>query len=109
MLNTERILNLFWKKNIRVYKVEKGFCNINIEIDYLSYLEVRSVLESLGGRINIIKSEGFVFFLGNIKKKLSLVIGGGYVFMHYILFIYLHMAVEVDVQQNIPPFEVRNS
>ena len=77
VLNTERILNLFWRKNIRVYKVKKkDFATLILEIDYLNYSEVRECVESLGGRINIIKSEGFVFFLGNIKKKLTLVIGG---------------------------------
>ena len=64
VLNTERILNLFWKKNIRVYKVKKkDFATLILEIDYLSYLEVKECVESLGGRINIIKSEGFVFLL----------------------------------------------
>ena len=108
VLNTERILNLFWKKNIRVYKVKKkDFATLILEIDYLSYLEVKECVESLGGRINIIKSEGFVFFLGNIKKKLSLVIGG-VMFLCIIYYLSTYIwAVEVDVQQNIPPFEVR--
>lgn len=108
VLNTERILNLFWKKNIRVYKVKKkDFATLILEIDYLSYLEVKECVESLGGRINIIKSEGFVFFLGNIKKKLSLVIGGVmFLCIIYYLSTYIWV-VEVDVQQNIPPFEVR--
>ena len=108
VLNTERILNLFWKKNIRVYKVKKkDFATLILEIDYLSYLEVKECVESLGGRINIIKSEGFVFFLGNIKKKLSLVIGG-VMFLCIIYYLSTYIwAVEVDVQQNIPPFEIR--
>ena len=108
VLNTERILNLFWKKNIRVYKVKKkDFATLILEMDYLSYLEVKECVESLGGRINIIKSEGFVFFLGNIKKKLSLVIGG-VMFLCIIYYLSTYIwAVEVDVQQNIPPFEVR--
>ena len=108
VLNTERILNLFWRKNIRVYKVKKkDFATLILEIDYLNYSEVRECVESLGGRINIIKSEGFVFFLGNIKKKLSLVIGG-LMFLCIIYYLSTYIwAVEVDVQQNIPPFEIR--
>lgn len=108
ILNTERILNLFWTKNIRVYKVrKKDFATLILEIDYLSYSEVKECVESLGGRINIIKSEGFVFFLGNLKKKLSLVIGG-FIFLCSIYYLSTYIwAVEVDVQQNIPPFEIR--
>lgn len=108
ILNAERILNLFWRKNIKVYKVKrKDFATLILEIDYLSYDEVREYVENLGGRINIIKSEGFVFFLGNIKKKLSLVIGG-FIFLAIIYYLSTYIwAVEVDVKQNIPPFEIR--
>ena len=108
ILNAERILNLFWRKNIKVYKVKrKDFATLILEIDYLSYDEVREYVENLGGRINIIKSEGFVFFLGNIKKKLSLVIGG-FIFLAIIYYLSTYIwAIEVDVKQNIPPFEIR--
>lgn len=108
ILNTEKLLNLFWSKNIRVYKVKKrDFATLILEIDYLNYSEVKEYVESLGGRINIIKSAGFVFFLGNIKKKLSLVIGG-LMFLCIIYYLSTYIwAIEVDVQQNIPPFEIR--
>ena len=108
ILNTEKLLNLFWTKNIRVYKVKKrDFATLILEIDYLNYAEVKTLVESLGGRINIIKSAGFVFFLGNLKKKLSLVIGG-LMFLCIIYYLSTYIwAIEVEVQQNIPPFEIR--
>lgn len=108
ILNTEKLLNLFWTKNIRVYRVKKrDFATLILEIDYLNYAEVKECVESLGGRINIIKSAGFVFFLGNVKKKLSLVIGG-LMFLCIIYYLSTYIwAIEVDVQQNIPPFEIR--
>ena len=108
ILNTEKLLNLFWTKNIRVYKVKKSdFATLILEIDYLNYAEVKEYVESLGGRINIIKSEGFVFFLGNIKKKLSLVTGG-LMFLCIIYYLSTYIwAIEVDVQQNVSPFEIR--
>ena len=57
--------------------------------------------------IKIIKSNGLVFFLGNMKKKLSLVVGG-VMFLCIIYYLSTYIwAVEVDVQQNIPPFEIR--
>ncbi|MBM6819798.1 MULTISPECIES: sporulation protein YqfD [Clostridia] len=108
ILNTEKLLNLFWTKNIRVYKVKKrDFATLILEIDYLNYAEVKDCVEALGGRINIIKSAGIVFFLGNVKKKLSLVVGG-FIFLCIIYYLSTYIwAVEVDVQQNIPPFEIR--
>ena len=108
ILNTEKLLNLFWTKNIRVYKVKKrDFATLILEIDYLNYAEVKDYVEALGGRINIIKSAGIVFFLGNVKKKLSLVVGG-FIFLCIIYYLSTYIwAIEVDVQQNIPPFEIR--
>ena len=108
ILNTERLLNLFWAKNIRVYKVKKNdVATLVLEIDYLDYAVVREHVEKLGGRIKIIKSNGLVFFLGNMKKKLSLVVGG-VMFLCIIYYLSTYIwAVEVDVQQNIPPFEIR--
>ena len=108
ILNTEKLLNLFWSKNISVYKVKKkDFATLILEIDYLNYSEVKECVERLGGRINIIKSVGFVFFLGNVKKKISLVLGG-LIFLCIIYYLSTYIwAVEIDVQQNIPPFEIR--
>lgn len=108
ILNTEKLLNLFWAKNISVYKVKKkDFATLILEIDYLNYSEVKESVERLGGRINIIKSAGFVFFLGNVKKKISLVLGG-LIFLCIIYYLSTYIwAVEIDVQKNIPPFEIR--
>ena len=73
----------------------------------MNYSEVKECVKSLGGRINIIKSEGFVFFLGNIKRSyLWLLVDLYFYVVLYYLSTYI-WAVEVDVQQNIPPFEIR--
>lgn len=108
ILNTEKLLNLFWTKNIRVYKVKrKDVATLILEIDYLNYEEVKVIVEKIGGRINIIKSNGLVFFLGNVKKKLSLFIGAAmFLCIIYYLSTYI-WAIEVEVQKNIPPFEIR--
>ena len=108
IVNTERLLNVFWSKNIRVYKIKrKDAATLVLEIDYLDYAKVREIVVNLGGRINIIKSEGFVFFLGGIKKRMSLAIGS-VLFLGIIFYLSTYIwSVEVDVQQNIPPFEVR--
>ena len=108
ILNTEKLLNLFWTKNIRVYKVKKrDFATLILEIDYLNYAEVKDYVEALGGRINIINSAGFVFFFGYVKMNFSLVVGG-FIFLCIIYYLSTYIwAIEVDVQQNIPPFEIR--
>ena len=57
IVNTERLLNVFWSKNIRVYKIKrKDAATLVLEIDYLDYAKVREIIVNLGGRINIIKS-----------------------------------------------------
>ena len=108
ILNSERLLNIFWSRNIKVYKAKrKDVATLILQIDYLNYAEVKHCVEDLGGRINIIKSEGFVFFLGNMKKKSSLIIGG-VIFLCIIYYLSTYIwAVEVNVQKNISPFEIR--
>ncbi|MEN8077107.1 sporulation protein YqfD [Clostridioides difficile] len=108
IVNSERLLNIFWTENIRVYKVKrKDVATLILEIDYLNYGEIRDIVEKLGGRINIIKSNGLVFFLGNVKKKISLAVGA-VLFLCIIYYLSTYIwAIEVEVQKNIPPFEVR--
>lgn len=108
IVNSERLLNIFWAENIRVYKVKrKDVATLILEIDYLNYGEIRDIVEKLGGRINIIKSNGLVFFLGNLKKKISLAVGA-VLFLCIIYYLSTYIwAIEVEVQKNIPPFEVR--
>ena len=80
IIKTERLLNIFW---------------------------VKEVVEELGGRINIIQSKGFIFFLGGIKKRISLAIGA-VLFLAIIGYLSTYIwSIEVEVQKNIPPFEIR--
>ena len=108
IIKTERLLNVFWSKNIRVYKIKrKDAATLVLEIDYLDYAKVREIVVNLGGRINIIKSNGFVFFLGGIKKRMSLAIGS-VLFLGIIFYLSTYIwSIEVEVQKNIPPFEIR--
>lgn len=108
IVNTEKLLNLLWIKRIKTYMVKKrDVATLILKIDYLNYLEVKQCVENLDGRIYIIKSEGFIFLLGNMRKKLSLVIGG-VLFLAIIYYLSTYIwAIEVNVQKNISPFEVR--
>ena len=70
IVNTEKLLNLLWIKRIKTYMVKKrDVATLILKIDYLNYLEVKQCVENLDGRIYIIKSEGFIFLLGNMRKK----------------------------------------
>lgn len=108
IVNCEKLLNIFWLENVRIYKVKrKDVATLILEIDYLNYGYLKNIVEKLGGRINIIKSDGLVFFLGNVKKKISLAIGA-VLFLCIIYYLSTYIwAIEVEVQKNIPPFEVR--
>lgn len=108
IINIERLLNIFWVKNIKVYKIKKSdVATLVLEIDYLDYSKAKEVVEELGGRINIIQSKGFIFFLGGIKKRISLAIGA-VLFLAIIGYLSTYIwSIEVEVQKNIPPFEIR--
>lgn len=108
IINTERLLNIFWLKNIKVYKIKKrDVATLILEIDYLDYSKVSKIVKELDGRINIIQSKGFIFFLGNIKKRISLVVGA-VLFLGIIYYLSTYIwSIEVEVQKNIPPFEIR--
>ena len=108
VLDTEKLLNIFWNRNIKIYKVKKkNIATLMLEIDYLSYGEVKEIVDRLGGKIDIIKTEGFIFFLGSIKKRLSLVIGA-VIFLVVLYFLSTYIwAIEITVQNDIPPFEIR--
>lgn len=108
LINPDRILNIFWSRNINIYKInKKNISSIRMDIDYINYDEVCEVIKALGGKVNIIKRRGVIFYLKNISKKLSLVVG----LMTFLVVIFLLSnyiwAIDINVKQNISPFEIR--
>lgn len=108
LINPDRILNIFWSRNINIYKInKKNISSIRMDIDYINYDEVCEVIKALGGKVNIIKRMGVIFYLKNISKKLSLVVG----LMTFLVVIFLLSnyiwAIDINVKQNISPFEIR--
>ena len=105
LINPDRILNIFWSRNITIYKInKKNVSSIIMDIDYINYDEVCEVIKALGGKVNIIKRRGVIFYLKNISKKLSLVVG----LMIFLVVIFLLSnyiwAIDINVKQNISPF-----
>lgn len=107
-INIEKVLNACWNRNIKIYKVKrKDIATLLLEIDHINYNEVCDIVRKLGGRIYIIESTGVVFFLDGMKKKISLVLGG-LIFLISIYYLSTYVwSVNIEVQKNIPPFEVR--
>ena len=108
VLNPDRILNILWNKHIEIYKVKKkNISTIRLEIEYLDYDEVCEVVRNFGGKITIIRREGFIFKLKELKKQLSLAIG--LIVFLVVLFCLSNYiwAIDIDVKQNISPFEIR--
>lgn len=108
LLNPDRILNIFWNRNINIYKInKKNISTIRLDIDYINYEEVCEVIQTLGGKISIVKRRGFIFWLRNMRGKISLVVG----LMLFLVVIFLLSnyvwAIDINVQENISPFEIR--
>ena len=108
LLNPERILNIFWNRNINIYKInKKNISTMRLDIDYINYDEVCEVIKGLGGKITIVKRKGTIFWLRSLKGKISLVVGL-LVFLGVIFLLSNYIwAIDINVQENISPFEIR--
>lgn len=108
LLNPDRILNIFWKRNINIYKInKKNISTMRLDIDYINYDEVCEVIKGLGGKITIVKRKGTIFWLRSLKGKISLVVGL-LVFLGVIFLLSNYIwAIDINVQENISPFEIR--
>lgn len=108
LLNPDRILNIFWNRNINIYKInKKNISTMRLDIDYTNYEEVCEVIKALGGKITIVKSKGIIFWVRNLKGKMSLAIGL-LLFLGVIFLLSNYIwAIDINVQENISPFEIR--
>lgn len=108
LLNPDRILNIFWDRNINIYKInKKNISTMMLDIDYINYDEVYEVIKALGGKISIVKRKGTIFFLRGLKGKISLVIGMFLFLMTIFLLSNYIWAIDIKVKDNISPFEIR--
>ena len=108
LLNPDRILNIFWNRNINIYKInKKNISTMMLDIDYINYDEVYEVIKALGGKISIVKRKGSIFFLRDLKGKISLVIGMLLFLMTIFLLSNYIWAIDIEVKDNISPFEIR--
>lgn len=108
VINPERLLNIFWTNGIKVLNVKKiNIATLRLEIEYLDYKKVVEIVERVGGKVKVLSGRGFIFLLGKLKKRLSLVVGAVlFIGILYFLSTYIWV-VEINVKENIAPFEVR--
>ena len=108
LLNPDRILNIFWNRNINIYKInKKNVSTMRLDIDYINYDEVCEIIKALGGKVSIVKSWGVIFWIKQLKGKISLVLG--LILFLVVIFLLSNYiwAIDISVQENISPFEIR--
>ncbi|MGL4774072.1 MAG: sporulation protein YqfD [Clostridium sp.] len=108
LLGAERLLNNLWSQGIRVEEVRKlAVGTMRFKVNYTDYKEIEKEVKKLKGKIKIVKTEGVLFYLIRIKRKLSLAVGLVlFLFGLYILSTYV-WAIEITTQKNVAPFEIR--
>ena len=106
--DVNNLLNLLWKKGIRVENVKKvDIVTLNLTLDYADYGKVKVYVKRLNGKIKIISERGTVFFLRRIKRFLGILLGI-FIFLAG-LYIYSTFLWRIDIytKKNIAPSEIR--
>lgn len=108
VLKPERFLNILWSENIKVISAKRiDIATIRIIVDYNDYDILVDIVKRLNGKIKIIDSTGFLFFIGRLKSKMFLAIGGGLfliLLMHFSTYVW---SIEINTKKNVSPYELR--
>lgn len=108
ILKPERLLNILWNENIKVLNIKRiDIATIRIKIDYENYSLVYDIVKRMNGKVKVVGSSGVLFFIGKLKKKMFLALGGG---IFIILLLYLSTfvwSIEINTRNNVSPYEVR--
>ena len=108
ILKPERLLNILWNENINVINVKRiDVETIRVTIDYNDYNVLIDVVKRLNGKSKVIGSTGILFFIGKLKSKLFLAIGGG-IFIALLLYFSTYVwSIEITTKKNVSPYELR--
>lgn len=108
ILKPERLLNILWNENINVINVKRiDVATIRVTIDYNDYNVLIDVVKRLNGKSKVIGSTGILFFIGKLKRKLFLAIGGG-IFIALLLYFSTYVwSIEITTKKNVSPYELR--
>ena len=108
ILKPERLLNILWSENIHIINVKRiDAATVRLTIDFNDYEDLMKLVKKLNGKARIIGSRGILFFVGKLKHKFFLSLGGG---VFVVLLIYLSTfvwSIEIVTKQNVSPYEIR--
>ena len=108
ILNPEKLLNILWKNNIKILNIKKvDVVTLRLKINYEDYFFVSKKVKEMNGKIDIIESSGILFFLGRIKNKAFLALGGGIFIVLLLYFSTFVWSIEINTKNNVSPYEVR--
>lgn len=108
ILKPERLLNILWNENIHIINVKRiDVATIHITIDYNDYENVVQIVKKLNGKFKIVGSKGILFFIGKLKSKFFLTIGGGIFVILLLYFSTFVWSIEITTKQNVSPYEIR--
>ena len=108
ILKPERLLNILWNENIHIINVKRiDVATIHITIDYNDYENMVQIVKKLNGKFKIVGSKGILFFVGKLKSKFFLTIGGGIFVILLLYFSTFVWSIEITTKQNVSPYEIR--
>ncbi|MBE6051635.1 MAG: sporulation protein YqfD [Clostridium sp.] len=108
VISPERFLNVLLSKKIKAYRINRiDITTVRLEIDYEDYEELIKEAKKLKGKTKVISRQGMRFFVLNLKRKLSLIIGIIiFVGVLYVLSTRI-WSIEINTKENVTPFEIR--
>ena len=108
ILNPEKFLNILWKNNINILNIKRvDVVTLRLKISYDDYFFVSKKVKEMKGKINIIESSGIIFFLGRLKSKMFLTLGGGIFVILLLYFSTFVWSIEINTKNNVSPYEIR--
>lgn len=107
-IRPEKILNLFWKNDIKVKNIKKkNITTIQLDINLKDYEKVEKICRQTGNKLKILRRKGLVFILFKIKARKSLLLGILiFICILYYLSTYI-WGINIKSEQSVAPYEIR--
>lgn len=105
---TEEFINLLWRENIRLRSIKRiNITTILLTVDGKDLANISALIESVGGKINILKEGGYKSHIRKITSSVGMLIG----FTIFITLIYYFSnfiwIIKIDSGNYTAPFEIR--
>lgn len=107
-LMPEKFINILWKNNISIRNIKKiDITTIIMDIRLKDYNTIKEFAQRTNTQINIIKRNGFEFYILKLKKRVSFIIG---VILFICLLYYLSTfiwGIDIKTEKVVSPYEIR--